>query len=88
MVMNTRFIDFMTPNLGEVEGHIGLNLSVRLSVRPSATLFDSRETQEPLMLQGSLNTLWHVHEKISGPVFFIFSAGHVIQELCPFFDFI
>ena len=42
---------FMPPTSKKLRGHIGLGLSVRLSVCLSVTLFGSSETQEPLMLE-------------------------------------
>ena len=58
----------------------GILVLLFLCVNASVTLCIRSRTVRDRILNG-------ISMKISGPVFFFFSVGLVIAELCPFFEF-
>ena len=65
---------FIMPQTSKkLRGHIGLGLSVRLSVRDTFCQLRNSRTAYARILKFYM---WHVHEKLSGPVLFFFRQSN------------
>ena len=78
----TTLLVFMPPTSKKLRGHIGLGLSVRLSVRNTFWQLRNSRTAYARILKFYM---LHVQENKRTS---ISSAGLVVLELCPFFDYV